>query len=93
MAKKATENLTAGKSDVVKPMLRMRTFGITCPECRQFVPAGVVEMQDTAALSELHSKLRELGWHAQNVTCENLECGSKTICQPDRTFFGFSGGA
>jgi hypothetical protein len=57
------------------------------------VPAGVVEIQETAAPSELHSRLRELGWQAQTVTCENLECGSKTICQPDKTFFGVSGGA
>jgi len=87
------ENLTAGKSEMVKPMLRMRTFGISCPECRQFVPSGAVEIQETAAPSELHSKLRELGWQAQIVTCENLECGSKTICQPDKTFFGVPGGA
>jgi hypothetical protein len=87
------ENLTARKSDTVNPMLRMRTFGISCPECHQFVPAGVVEIQETAAPSELHSKLRELGWQAQTVTCENLECGSKTICEPDKTFLGVSGGA
>jgi hypothetical protein len=41
-AMKEIGNVTAGKSDMVKPMLRMRTFGISCPECRQFVPADPV---------------------------------------------------
>lgn len=67
---KEVENVAAGKSDMVKPILTMRTFRISCPECRQFVPAGVVEIQETATPSELHGKLPELGWHAREVTCE-----------------------
>jgi hypothetical protein len=66
-------------------MLRMRTFGTTCPECKKFVPLGKVEIEDNAPPSMLHAMLREKNWQGDWAVCENQECKSKTFCERDRT--------
>jgi hypothetical protein len=60
-------------------MLGMRAFGKSCPECRQFVQFGKIEIQDNAPPSQLHDKLREADWQSDWVFCENPKCESKTF--------------
>jgi len=66
-------------------MLEMRFFGTTCQECRRFVPLGKIDIEANAPPSDLHDKLREIGWKDAWATCEREGCESKTFCRLDQT--------
>lgn len=68
-------------------MLKMRTFGTTCQNCKRFVPLGKIEIEENAPPASLHDKLREKGWQGDWAICENPKCESKTFCELDQAIF------
>jgi hypothetical protein len=64
---------------------RVQIFGILCPVCKQFVPAGKVYIEAQAPPAKLHAKLQETGWNKDWLTCENPKCGSRTLAVRDQT--------
>jgi len=65
-------------------MRELQTFGKLCPECKQFVQFGEIDIPNHAPPSQLHDKLRETGWQSDSVLCENPKCGSRTFGELDQ---------
>jgi hypothetical protein len=63
----------------------VQIFGILCPVCKQFVPAGKVYIEAQAPSAKLRAKLQETGWNKDWLTCENPQCGRKTLALRDQT--------
>ena len=64
---------------------RIQIFGILCPVCKRFVPAGKVYIEAQAPPAKLRAKLQETGWNKDWLTCDNPKCGSKTLALRDQT--------
>ena len=61
-------------------VLATKKFGITCPICKRFCFLGYVEIEDTAAVGDLRSKLLHQGWKGEIARCDYLKCEGEIFC-------------
>jgi hypothetical protein len=67
-----------GKGNMAE--LATRKFGITCPICKRFCFLGYVEIEDTASVGDLRSKLLQQGWKGEIARCDYLKCDGEIFC-------------
>jgi hypothetical protein len=60
--------------------LATRKFGITCPICKRFCFLGYVEIEETASVGDLRSKLLHQGWKGEIARCDYLKCDGEIFC-------------
>jgi uncharacterized protein YbaR (Trm112 family) len=75
----------AGKENLA--VLAARKFGIACPVCKRFCFLDYIEIEDTASVGELRSKLLLQGWKGEWARCDYPTCEGETFCPWNRAVF------